>query len=92
MRKLCEMRVNRNATFKLGNLETIHAFMYKTRKNFSATLNIIIEQWDDFSCELEKSKREEKQKLETQTRTKHFDQIKKAKNLAAEVKKKQLKE
>ncbi|GAH59263.1 unnamed protein product [marine sediment metagenome] len=88
MFKMKEMRVNRNATFKLGNLELIQDFMYKTKKNFSVTLNVIIEQWDEFSIAIEKARRDQ----ETQKGLEHFDQLQKAKELAAiETKKKPIK-
>ena len=65
----------KNVSLKADNIETITGFMNKTRKQFSATLNIIIEQWDEFSVAMQKLQDE----AETQERTDHFNKIQKAK-------------
>jgi len=62
----------KNVSFKAANIEIIQGFQHKTRKNFSQTLNIIIEQWDKFSIEIQKF--QEKLKIEKQVKD-----IKKAK-------------
>lgn len=46
--------ISKNVTLKLQNLETIMFFQNKTRKNFSKTLNVIIEQWDEYSIMVQK--------------------------------------
>ena len=63
-------KYSKNVTLKGRNIECIEAFMHKTRKNFSATLNIIIEQWDTLTLEIIK-----------QQRTQAVDNIKQAKVL-----------
>jgi len=70
-----EQSFSKNVTLKTGNIEIITGFMNKTKKNFSATLNIIIKQWDEISVMLMKQL-EDKQ---IQTEIKQFDEIKEAK-------------
>jgi len=68
------MMVSKTTTFKSENLEIVQGFMYKTKKNFSVTMNIIIEQWDEFSVAMMKLKEEQ----ETKKGLDHIDEIKKA--------------
>jgi len=53
-----EMCVGKNVGLKLRNVLLIQQYMNKTKRNFSKTLNIIIEEWDHFSLELEKLRRQ----------------------------------
>ena len=53
-----DVSVGKNVGLKLRNLVLIQQYMFKTKRNFSKTLNIIIEEWDRFSLEIEKMKRE----------------------------------
>ena len=48
----------------------INGYMHKTRRNFSQTLNIIVQEWDNFSIAIEKYKR----KQEAETFTKDYKQ------------------
>ena len=49
-----EFFVGKNVTLSLKNVEIIRGYMNKTRRNFSKTLNIIIQQWDSISLEIMK--------------------------------------
>lgn len=49
--------------------------MNKTKKGFSGTLNIIIQQWDEFSITIMRLQQDQ----ETQKGIDHFDKIDKAK-------------
>lgn len=69
------MKYSKNVTLKASNIETIEGFMNKTKQNFSATLNIIIEQWDKITLEMQKVAREQEQLQHL----KKIDTIKKAK-------------
>ena len=57
-----EQKYSRNITLKARNIETIEGYMNKSRRNFSQTINIIIEQWDRFSIEMLRMQRTEKVK------------------------------
>jgi len=59
---ITETYVGKNVSLKLKNLGVVAGYQNKTRRNFSRTLNIIIEEWDKFSLELQKLK--EKQHLD----------------------------
>jgi len=72
--RMREMKFSKNVTLKGQNIQTIQEYMFKTRKNFSATLNIIIEQWDKLSLQLIEIERAQKLKEE-------MDNIKNAKVL-----------
>lgn len=69
-----EICFGKNVSLKAGNIQVIQGFQHKTKKNFSATLNIIVEQWDKFSIIIAKYQREH----ETKQELKKFDQMKKA--------------
>ena len=59
-----EISVGKNVGLKMSNLRTIQEYQLKTRKGFSKTLNIIIEEWDKITIEFAKIKyKEEDQKL-----------------------------
>ena len=51
-----------SVSLKRETIEIINGFMNKTRANFSQTLNIIVEQWDEFSIELQKYQENQKRK------------------------------
>ena len=53
-----DIHVGKNVGLKLQNLVLVQQYMFKTKRNFSKTLNIIIEEWDKFSIEIERLKRE----------------------------------
>lgn len=53
-----DVHVGKNVGLKLQNLVLVQQYMFKTRRNFSKTLNIIIEEWDKFSIDIEKLKRQ----------------------------------
>jgi len=55
--KMRSMKFSKNVTLQGQNIELVQQYMYKTRKNFSATLNIIIGEWDKFSIQIEAIKR-----------------------------------
>ncbi len=69
--KMREQKFSKNVTLKGKNIDNITDYMYKTRKNFSATLNIIIEQWDMYSIQIEK--------LKIQSEANQIEQLAKAK-------------
>ena len=46
-------------TLTLQNFENILAFQNKTHKNFSQTLNIMIDQWDEYSLLIQKIQRQQ---------------------------------
>lgn len=69
-----EQSFSKNITLKAGNIEVITGFMNKTKKNFSATVNIIIEEWDTFSILMMKLKEEQ----ETKNGLDHIGEMKKA--------------
>ncbi|MCP4555946.1 MAG: hypothetical protein GY836_11030 [Herbaspirillum sp.] len=71
--KMREQKFSKNVTLKGKNIDNITDYMYKTRKNFSATLNIIIEQWDMYSIQIEK--------LKIQSEANQIEQLAKAKVL-----------
>jgi hypothetical protein len=60
---ISKTKVGKNITLKLSNLGVIAQYQNRTKKNFSQTLNIIIEEWDKYSLEVQKLK--EKMHLET---------------------------
>ena len=49
----------KNVSLKLETVRIIQGFMNKTKKNFSQTVNIMIEQWDEFSIVIQEWKRQE---------------------------------
>lgn len=53
------MIVGKNVSLKIENLEVVIGYTNKTRKNFSQTLNIIIEEWDKYSLLIQKIKDQE---------------------------------
>lgn len=53
-----EICFGKNVSLKAGNIQVIQGFQHKTQKNFSATLNIIIEQWDKMSVQIAKYERD----------------------------------
>lgn len=67
------MVVGKNVTLKIENIYTIQNYQYKTRRNFSQTLNIIVEEWDKFSIMIDEIKARQKQKD-------HFDYLDKIRN------------
>ena len=62
------MYFGKNVSFMASNFQIVQGYMNRTRRNFSATLNIIIEQWDEFSLMIQKMKDQ-----------KHLENISKAK-------------
>ncbi len=52
--KMKNQKFSKNITLKGENIETIQDFQYKTHKNFSATINIIVEEWDKYSIIVKK--------------------------------------
>lgn len=73
-----EQSFSKNITLKVGNIEVITGFMNKTKKNFSATVNIIVEEWDRFSIMMMKLKEEQ----ETKKGMDHIGEIQKAKDFS----------
>ena len=73
-----EICFGKNVSLKIKNIEVVQGFMHKTRRNFSQTMNIIIEQWDNYSVALQKLQEEQdvQQKLED---IKHAEVIEKPK-------------
>ena len=69
------MRVGKNVTLEIDNIHTVMNYTYKTRRNFSQTLNIIIEEWDKFSILIEKLKQKQKQEQDF----KYLDELKNGK-------------
>jgi len=68
MRKMPnKMKISKNVTLTFNNLENVMLFQDRTHRNFSQTLNIIIEQWEKFRVIIEK--------LEAQE---HLDKMQKA--------------
>lgn len=51
----------KNVSLRQENIYTVQGFMNKTKKNFSQTLNIIIEEWDKFSIIVQQIKDKQKQ-------------------------------
>ena len=64
----------KNVSLKAGNVQIVQGYMNKTRRNFSQTLNIIIEQWDKFSVIIMKYERDK----ETKKELKELDDMQKA--------------
>ena len=61
-----DVHVGKNVGFKLQNLLLVQQYMNKTKRSFSKTLNIILEEWDRFSLEIEKMKHAiENEKIDT---------------------------
>lgn len=60
--KMKDQKFSKNITLKGKNIENITEYMYKTRKNFSATVNIIIEEWDEYSILIQNLKIEQEAK------------------------------
>jgi len=85
-----EICFGKNVSLKIKNIEIVQGFMHKTRRNFSQTVNIIIEQWDGYSLAMQKIQED----LSVQQK---LDEIKKAevidpvKEKAAHAKKKPIK-
>lgn len=69
-----EQCFGKQVSFKAGVIEIINGYMNKTKKNFSATLNIMVEQWDEFSLVVLNLRKEQ----ETQKGLDRFDEMKKA--------------
>lgn len=70
-----ETYFGKNISMKQTNFLIVQGYMNKTRKNFSQTVNKIIEEWDKFSIMIEKYKR---QQLKDQT-TEYGNDLKSAK-------------
>ena len=49
----------KNVSLEAEVIQIVAGYQNKTRKTFSATLNIIIKQWDKLSVELERMQRQE---------------------------------
>ena len=73
--KSMSMHLGKNVTLEIETIHIIEGYQHKTRQNFSQTLNEIVKQWDKFSLEIEKYKKQQ----ETKQGLKHFDDLKKAK-------------
>ena len=56
------MALGKNVSMTPVTIDIVRQYMNKTKQNFSATLNQIIMEWDNFSIELEKFKREQHRK------------------------------
>ena len=55
----------KNISFKARNINTIQNYMVKTSKNFSQTVNMIIEEWDKYGFIMRQfQKQQELEKLE----------------------------
>lgn len=57
-----EMYFGKNVSLKQKNFSIVAGYMNRTKKNFSATLNIIIEQWDEFSILVQKMREKQRNK------------------------------
>ena len=63
-KKLENEAVGKNCSFKMKNFMLVNQYQNKTKRGFSATLNKILEEWDDMSLELQKYKeREEEERI-----------------------------
>lgn len=69
-----EMCFGKNVSFKASNIQIVQEYMNKTKKNFSQTVNIILQEWDTFSIIIMKWKQEQA----TIDGLKHIDDMKKA--------------
>ena len=56
-------RIGKNVTLTLQNLENIMLYQNKTRKNFSQTLNVMLDQWDEYSLVIQKAQ-EKQEKID----------------------------
>jgi len=54
------IKVSKNVTLKMENISVIEAVMVSSRKNFSVSLNIIIESWARMRNELTAARNEQK--------------------------------
>ena len=60
-----DIHVGKNCGFKMQNMILVQQYMHKTKRSFSKTLNIILEEWDRYSLEIAKLKRQaENQKMD----------------------------
>jgi len=50
--KMKELKFSKNVTLKGKNIEAVQTNMMRTRQNFSAALNLIIEDWVKYRVEL----------------------------------------
>ena len=50
------MAVGKNVSLNLETLAIVQGYMNKTKLTFSATLNLIIKDWDEISIQLQKVK------------------------------------
>ena len=50
--------VGKNVTFTLENIALVRDYMNKTRKNFSQTVNIMLQDWDKITIEIAKHRRD----------------------------------
>lgn len=69
------MCFGKNVSFKASNIQIVQEYMNKTKKNFSQTVNVILQEWDKFSIIIMKWK----QDAETKDQLEKFDQMKKSK-------------
>ena len=63
-----EMSLSKNISFRARNVQLVINHMNKTKRNFSQTLNIILDEWDKFSLIIQKWNEQQ-----------HIDNIKQAK-------------
>ena len=70
-----EICFGKNVSLKASNIQVIQGFQHKTKKNFSATMNLIIEQWDKFSLIIAKYEYDQ----ETKANLDQFDKQRAAK-------------
>jgi len=57
-----DIHVGKNVTLSFSSIEIIQGYQYKTRKNFSKTLDIIIKEWDNLSIAINKLQKEQEKK------------------------------
>jgi hypothetical protein len=83
------IKVSKNVTFKLENLMIVEQMMVRTRRNFSQTVNIILENWIRVTKMLDDQKKESEKinadRLKEITRAERYkEQILKAKPIKEE--------